>query len=263
MATTENEVLVDSSVSEDVVVEQNHENPASELQNHGGPEPEPQPSFSEEEVRSTLEISASTGNFWINWEKLKSILSYHLKQVLSEYPEAKMTIEEQASSLGETFQELVKRLDDALYMFDEGPPFTLQRLCEILLSARSIYPNLSKLCLALEKNLLVTSMLTISCDTYPPATKQNSNGSYEGNGNNAPLPQVNSVENGVQLEIRDEVMTEAQETEVQETNAQETEVQETGAQEIEAGENMPMDMETIEDVVGSSPPPNPTPTVDS
>lgn len=106
-------------------------------------------------------------------------------------------------------------------------------------------------------------MLTISCDTYSPATKQNSNGSYEGNGGAPPPPpQVNSVENGVQEEIRDEVMTEAQETEVQETNVQETKVQEeTGAQEIEAGENMPMDMETIEDVVRSSPPPNPTSTV--
>ncbi|KAG5403313.1 hypothetical protein IGI04_009432 [Brassica rapa subsp. trilocularis] len=39
----------------------------------------------------------------------------------------------------------------ALLSFDEGPPFTLQRLCEILLAARSIYPKLSKLDLALEK----------------------------------------------------------------------------------------------------------------
>lgn len=73
-----------------------------------------------------------------------------------------MTTEQQSASLGETHQELVNRLDEALLSFDEGPPFTLQRLCEILLSARSIYPKLSKLALALEKNLLVTSMLT-SC----------------------------------------------------------------------------------------------------
>lgn len=37
-------------------------------------------------------------------------------KVLSEYPEAKMTIEEQASSLGETFQELVKRLDEGIFL---------------------------------------------------------------------------------------------------------------------------------------------------
>ncbi|KAL8551235.1 hypothetical protein ACS0TY_000356 [Phlomoides rotata] len=262
MATTANEVLEVSSVPEDVVVEQNHENPASEMQNHG--DPEPQPGFSEEEVRSTLETSAATGKFWQNWEKLKGILSYQLKQVLSEYPEAKMASELQVSSLGETFQELVKRLDDALQIFDEGPPFTLQRICEILLSARSIYPKLSKLCLALEKNLLVTSTLTMSCDTNtsPLETKQNSNGSYEGNGN--ALPQINSAENGVQAEDRDEVMIEAQEIEAQVMiEAQENEAQVMiEAQESEAGEGMPMDMETIEDVVRSSPP-NPTPTVDS
>lgn len=103
----------------------------------------------------------------------------------------------------------------------------------------------------LVQNLLVTSTLTISSDTYPLATKQNSNGSYEGNGD-APPPQINSIENGVQEGDRDEVMTDAQETEAQETKAQET----------EAGDDMPMDMETIEDVVRSSPP-NPPPTVDS
>lgn len=33
-------------------------------------------------------------------------------KVLSEYPEAKMTSEQQSSSLGETFPELGKRLDE-------------------------------------------------------------------------------------------------------------------------------------------------------
>ncbi|KAI3457879.1 hypothetical protein Pfo_014542 [Paulownia fortunei] len=240
MATTANEILENSSVSADVVVEQNHENPVSEMPNHGGVES--QPIFSEEEVRGTLETSASTGKFWQDWEKLKSILSYHLKQVLSEYPEAKMTSEQQTSSLGETFQELVKRLDNALHSFDEGPPFTLQRLCEILLSATSIYPKLSKLSLALEKNLLVTSTLAISTDPYPLATEQNSNGTYEGSG--GARPQTNSLENGVEPSVgdRDEIMAEVHEAEV--------------------GEDITMDMETIEDIVRSSES-NPTPTVDS
>ncbi|KAB5512294.1 hypothetical protein DKX38_029322 [Salix brachista] len=44
---------------------------------------------------------------------------------------------------------------EALHNFEEGPPFTLQRLCEILLAARRIYPNLSKLALALEKVCLL------------------------------------------------------------------------------------------------------------
>ncbi|KAF8044398.1 hypothetical protein BT93_A2402 [Corymbia citriodora subsp. variegata] len=116
----------------------------------------------EEEARRVIETIASSGTFWIEWDQVKTILSVKLKQVLSDYPEVKMTTEQQSASLGETHQELVKRLDEALLSFNEGPPFTLQRLCEILLSAQSIYPKLSKLALALEKNLLVTSMLT-SC----------------------------------------------------------------------------------------------------
>ncbi|KAH6813637.1 serine/threonine-protein phosphatase 4 regulatory subunit-like protein [Perilla frutescens var. frutescens] len=194
---------------------------------------EPEPAFSEEDARGALEISASTGKFWLDWEKLRSILSYYLKQVWGEYSEAKMTTEQQTSLLGETFQELVKRLDDVIHSFDEGPPFTLQRLCEILLSARSIYPKLSKLSLALEKNLLVTSTLKISSDPYPLTTEQNSNGPYEGNGN--ALPQNNAVENGVEaspVEDRDEVMAEAQEAEV--------------------GEDTTMEMETIDDIVKST-----------
>ncbi|KAJ4901867.1 Protein phosphatase 4 core regulatory subunit R2 [Raphanus sativus] len=138
----------------------------------------------EEEVKCTLEAVASTGKFWQDWEKLKGMLSWWLKKVLSEYPEAKMTDERQKEALGETYSVLVTRLDEALLSFDEGPPFTLQRLCElphraywficlqhILLAARSIYPKLSKLALALEKTLLVTSMLSISTDPQLQTTE--------------------------------------------------------------------------------------------
>ncbi|KAL1547348.1 serine/threonine-protein phosphatase 4 regulatory subunit 2-A-like [Salvia divinorum] len=253
MATALNENLENSFARGDAAVEQNHEFPDSEMPNHGPLGPEP--SFSEEEVRGALEISASTGKFWLDWEKLRSILSFHLKQVLSEYPESNMTVEQQTSALGETFQELVKRLDDALHSFDEGPPFTLQRLCEILLSARSIYPKLLKLSLALDKNILVTSTLKICTDPYPPTTEQNSNGAHEGNGN--ALPQNNAVENGglePPVEDRDEVMTDAQDAEVVIGDAQEAEVV--------IGDNTVMDMETAEDVA-KSPEANPSPKVDS
>ncbi|XP_073274776.1 uncharacterized protein [Primulina huaijiensis] len=190
--------------------------------------------FSVEEVRCTLETSASTGRFWQDWKKLKNILSYYIKQILSEYPEANMTLDQQFTSLGETFQVLVKRLDDAIRSFDEGPPFTLRRLCEILLAARSIYPRLTKLTLALEKNLLVTSMLTISADGCPPSAEQSSNG--------AP---TDSAENGVEptKENKDEIMTEVEEAEV--------------------NEDMTIDMESNEEeTVKSSEAANPTPTTD-
>lgn len=75
-------------------------------------------------------------------------------------------------------------------------------------------------------------------------SEQNSNGSYEGNGN-AP-PQNNAVENGVvaPVEDRDEVMADAQEA--------------------EAGEDTIMEMETIDDDDVIKPTEgNPTPKVDS
>ncbi|XP_073017175.1 uncharacterized protein [Primulina eburnea] len=241
MEVAANENPENLAVTADHDAEQNCDRSVSDLSNHVGIE---SLRFSAEEVRCALETSASTGRFWQDWKKLKNILSYYLKQILSEYPEAKMTIDQQFSLLGETFQVLVKRLDDALGSFDEGPPFTLQRLCEILLSARSIYPRLAKLTLALEKNLLVTSMLTISTDGNPPSTEQSSNGAHEECGRT--LPQTNSAENGVKPaeEDKDEIMTEVEEAEVH--------------------EDMTIDMESIEEeTVRSSEVANPTPTADS
>ncbi|XP_015952816.1 uncharacterized protein LOC107477337 [Arachis duranensis] len=165
---------------------------------------------SREEVRKVLEVIASTGKFWHDWDKLKTMLSFQLKQVLAEYPEAKMTGEQQYASLGESYSEVVNKLDDALTCFIEGPPFTLQRLCEILLDAKGIYPHLLKLALALEKNLLVTSTLTISTDPFPQATTVHELDEQE-NANEKQQLQLDGIENGTEPPVadKDEVMAEA------------------------------------------------------
>ncbi|TKY67840.1 Serine/threonine-protein phosphatase 4 regulatory subunit 2 [Spatholobus suberectus] len=156
------------------------------------------------------------------------MLSFQLKQVLSEYPEAKMTSEQQYASLGESYSELVNKLDEALTCFIEGPPFTLQRLCEILLASKSIYPNLSKLALALEKNLLVTSTLTICTDPYPQATAKEPDDLEKAS--EKQKQQSNSAQNGIEplVSDKDEVMTEA-----------------------DVGEDMTIDMEAFEGVKSS------------
>lgn len=179
--------------------------------------------FTEEEVKGVLEVIASTGKFGHDWEKLKSMLSFQLKQVLSAYPEAKASGEQQ-STLGETFPELVKGLDEALLSFIEGPPFTLQRICEILLDARGIYPNLSKLALALEKNLLVTSTVAISSDPHLPSSDPHLPSSDpKPNLLEEPekvveeqKPSSNAVENGIEPIVgdKDEVMAEVEEGDV-------------------------------------------------
>ncbi|XP_021292017.1 serine/threonine-protein phosphatase 4 regulatory subunit 2-B isoform X2 [Herrania umbratica] len=164
-----------------------------------------------------------------NWDKLKSMLSFQLKLVLSEYPEAKMTTDQQNASLGETYSDLVKRLDEELHSFNEGPPFTLQRICEILLTARSIYPNLSKLALALEKNLLVTSTLTVCTNPYPQMMR---NPEPEKASEEA-QPRSDPIQNGVEPVVgdRDEVMTEVEEADI---------------------EDMTIDMDAFQEMVGSS-----------
>ncbi|XP_077251076.1 serine/threonine-protein phosphatase 4 regulatory subunit-like protein [Tasmannia lanceolata] len=173
---SENLTIVDQHSEDLTNVDHHSENLVPSLLNHRDVEPKQE--VTEEEIRSILEVIASTGKFWHDWEMLKSLLSFRLKQILAEYPESQMANDigpqpQQSSLSGETYSELVKRLDEALLSFMEGPPFTLQRLCEILLTPRSIYPNLSKLALALEKNLLVTSTLTICTDPYPSTAIQN------------------------------------------------------------------------------------------
>ncbi|CAJ1934052.1 unnamed protein product [Sphenostylis stenocarpa] len=172
-------------------------------------DPEQKQDVPREEVGQILQVIASTGKFWHDWDKLKSMLSFQLKQVLSEYPEAKLTSEQQYASLGESYIELVSKLDEALTCFIEGPPFTLQRLCEILLDAKSIYPNLSKLALALEKNLLVTSTLTICTDPYPQATEKEPVDQEKAN--EKQNKQSDTAQNGIEplVSDKDEVMTEA------------------------------------------------------
>ncbi|CAN0824350.1 Serine/threonine-protein phosphatase 4 regulatory subunit 2 [Linum grandiflorum] len=210
-----------------------------EASDHRGDEPGS--ADPEEEAGAVLELIASTGKFWHNWHNLKIILSSKLKQVrgvpvlgtlrkttvLSEYPEVNMTGEEQKASLGETYPDLVKRLDDALHSFVDGPPFTLQRLCEILLAARSIYPNLSKLALALEKNLLVTSTLT-ACTDPCPLVKPKQDEADDASLKQQKEQPSKSEENGVQTAGTDgdEIMAEV---------------------ETDIGEEMKIDMEAFEE----------------
>lgn len=199
---------VEHSAISSSLADHSHKNLVVELPNHGGVENKHD--IAEDEARSVLETIAATGKFWDEWEKLKSMLSLYLKQVLSKYPEAKMMVDQQTSALGESYVELVKRLDDALDSFAEGPPFTIQRLAEILLGAQNIYPKLSKLALALEKNLLVTSTLTVSRDPHPPVTIEIPN--EPDKVIEDPELRSDSVQNGVELMIadRDEIMTEVE-----------------------------------------------------
>ncbi|KAL8095581.1 uncharacterized protein LOC141692873 [Apium graveolens] len=230
-----------SVINSDIVVDQNHHNAVSSPPNDGGEESKN--TIAKDEVKSILEVIAATGKYWHDWNELKSMFSFFLKQVLSEYPEAKMTNEQQTLSLGETYMELVKRLDDDLHNFVDGPPFTLQRLSEILLAARSIYPNLSKLAFALEKNLSVTSTLTISTDPYPP-----------------PMIQIMNEPEKAKEEPQ---QLEANGVEPMIVDRDETAMSEITASENEISNNMMLDMSAFETLVGRPVEPVSRPTDES
>lgn len=205
----------------------------------------------EEEAKKIFELIAATGKFWLEWEKLKSLLSSQLKQVLSEYPEVKMSIEDQKSLLGgETYEELVNRLDEALCSFVEGPPFTLQRLCEIILDAKDIYPKLSKLALALEKNLLVTSTLTISTDPYPsPITKK----TEEVEKIVEPQPESDSILGDKHVTIdKDEVMMEVEAADCKERENDDMKVDEASEEKSESTAPEPMPTTDVKPVNSQS-----------
>lgn len=128
-----------------------------------------------------------------------------MREVLTEYYESHMAGDigsRQNLISGETYPDLVKRLDQALDSFVEGPPFTVQRLCEILLKPQSIYPNIAKASLALEKILLVTSTLPVCVDPYPSLPLSNSSAHEEVVGSqeqNLGSPKQNGIQDPVAI----------------------------------------------------------------
>ncbi|GBG74188.1 hypothetical protein CBR_g17900 [Chara braunii] len=141
-----------------------------------------------DELRRILEVTASTGNVWHDWEFLKKLLAFRLDQVLSDYnkkryPSGGGEGPPRPLSTGESFEELRGRLHHSLSEFIDGPPFTIQRLSEVLLDPTSTYPTLEKVALAIEKLLSVTSTIQVSRHPFPlspPSSLPTARGVCEG-----------------------------------------------------------------------------------
>lgn len=74
---------------------------------------------------------SSSGQSRFAWEQLKPVIGAKLEQVCAEYHEAKQ-------DLPEPYDEMLKRLQALLAEFPNAP-FTVQRLCELLLDPHRIY----------------------------------------------------------------------------------------------------------------------------
>jgi len=109
---------------------------------------------------------SSSGQSRFAWEQLKPVIGAKLEQVCAEYHEAKQ-------DLPEPYDEMLKRLQALLAEFPNAP-FTVQRLCELLLDPHRIYATSTrKVSSALEKLLTVSSTVpTMQIAVPKPGTYQ-------------------------------------------------------------------------------------------
>jgi len=91
--------------------------------------------------------TARDGHLRYPWPAFRKLLLAHLHQVISEYVAASG---KPADVDGETFDQRLQRAVVLMNEF-EGPPFTLQRLCELLSEPKRFYRNTSKYFQAVSK----------------------------------------------------------------------------------------------------------------
>lgn len=121
-------------------------------------------------LRGVLAETACTGVIRYEWPLLRHLVAHQLEVQLKQFEAAEHVDVGPARPLGSGDGDLaatVKRFTGLLKQF-QGPPWTLQRLCELILEPRKQYQRLHKLILALEKLLLVTGEVEVT-PTLPPA----------------------------------------------------------------------------------------------
>ena len=110
------------------------------------------------------EVSKS-GKSQFEWAQLKQVVAVKLQAVCAEYHSA-------VQDLPEPYDAVLERL---LSLLDDFPnaPFTVQRLCELLLDPHRIYTTSTrKVCSALEKLLTVSSTVPTMAIATPKAGTQ-------------------------------------------------------------------------------------------
>ena len=108
---------------------------------------------------AVLQEIAASGESKYEWAALKPLLASKVEQACREYYETSQDIDE--SKNGDTFDAVLKRTLSLLDAFPNAP-FTLQRLCELLLDPRKPYrTSTRKLMSAIEKLLSVSSTVPV------------------------------------------------------------------------------------------------------
>lgn len=115
---------------------------------------------------------ARTGSVCYKWQSLLGVLLFQLRSVLEISPPqpdgSGNPPQEVAGLAGDgSYDESCSRLYSLLQSF-EGPPFTIQRICELLLHPHQHHKTKRKLLYALDKLLSVTTIVAEQSAPPPP-----------------------------------------------------------------------------------------------
>ncbi|XP_075526797.1 protein phosphatase 4 regulatory subunit 2-related protein [Dermacentor variabilis] len=103
---------------------------------------------------------AKTGDTLFPWHKLKPLLCRKLELVMNEFHKVSPTDDLPALPNVEVFkyEEMKEKVLEAVNCFNSAP-FTIQRLCELVVDPRKHYKRTDKFMRGLEKNVLVVSTI--------------------------------------------------------------------------------------------------------
>lgn len=103
---------------------------------------------------------AKTGDTLFSWHKLKPLLCRKLELVMNEFHKVSPTDDLPALPNVEAFkyEEMKEKVLEAVNCFNSAP-FTIQRLCELVVDPRKHYKRTDKFMRGLEKNVLVVSTI--------------------------------------------------------------------------------------------------------
>jgi len=134
-----------------------------------------------EELESIIrEVAATGGARDYPWDALRLLLARKIELVLREFwKEAPdLPVAENTSFELCAVEPMTRSIMEARR---EGPPFTVQRLCELLAEPRHLYKSTRKFMLALQRTLLVMSTEEVSVSKSPAVNNLNgANGTHGG-----------------------------------------------------------------------------------
>lgn len=122
--------------------------------------------FLTQDLEDMLSYIAKTGRVLFPWNSLKPVFLFKLDKVMREFFESSPSRNAPSSSeptISADFEVMRQRLLDYLDSFTSAP-FTIQRLCELMVEPRKNYSNSEKFMRGVEKNVLVVSTIDIGRD---------------------------------------------------------------------------------------------------